>query len=88
MSRELCIMACVFCRSGGFHDWAREQIRDRGLVLKGGRLSGPGESIAKTFILHVCQVSSRNDLDTDPDAAARFHEHIRKPYMAWKEVQP
>ena len=85
MSRELCIMACVFCRDWAFQDWAHEQIRDRCLVTENSKLSGHGESMTKAFILHICQVSSRNDLDVDADAARRFHELVRKPFLEWKE---
>uniref|UniRef100_A0AAU6W2W2 Uncharacterized protein n=1 Tax=Pseudomonas phage Touem01 TaxID=3138548 RepID=A0AAU6W2W2_9VIRU len=43
------------------------------------------EQEAKDFILARCQVTSRNDLDAYPHAAARFHEAVRKPFLAWKE---
>lgn len=75
MSRELCIMACVFCRDPLFQKWVAERT---------GRPVA-GESTAKVFILAASQVESRNDLDTDPDAADRFHDQVRKPFLAWKE---
>lgn len=28
---------------------------------------------------------SRRELDTNPTAAERFHEHLRKPYLAWRD---
>lgn len=73
--RELCIMACVFCRDPLFRKW---MSRD-----------GPSinENAAKGIILGVCGVKSRNELDTNPEAAARFHELVRKPFLAWKEGQ-
>jgi hypothetical protein len=74
-SRELCIMACIFCREPQFHQWLAETTD----------LVKPRDGQAKAFILRQCQVSSRNDLDTDPDAAARFHDLVRKPFLAWKE---
>ena len=66
MSRELCIMACVFCRDPLFHKWMT-------------KLGGPSinEGTAKSIILEVCGVTSRNDLDTDADAAQRFHDLVR-----------
>lgn len=84
-SRELCIMACVFCRDWAFQDWAHQQIRDRDLVVVNGKLAGHGEAMAKAFILHVCEMSSRNDLDVDAAAAERFHARVRKPFLEWKE---
>lgn len=83
MTRELCIMACAFCRDPAFQDWAREVWK----VAKGEPPRLSGESVAKTFIVTVCGIKSRNELDTNPEAAQRFHDHIRKPYLAWREQQ-
>lgn len=87
MSRELCIMACVFCRDPLFQEWAIEQVMDQRLALVGCQLTVLNEPVAKAFILHVCEVSSRNDLDVDEDAAQRFHILVRKPFLEWKEGQ-
>lgn len=76
--RELCIMACVFCRDPLFKEWIRKQSPI------GTHINDEG---AKAFILSLCQVASRNELDTDPAAAERFHRLIRSPFMAWKEAQ-
>ena len=73
-SRDLCIMACVFCRDQMFHRWLQS--------IQPGDVS---EDIAKQFIVITCEVTSRNDLDRDPAAAERFHNLIRKPFLAWKE---
>ena len=43
------------------------------------------EEVAADHIRDVCEVGSRADLDHDVTAAARFHEQIRKPFLAWKE---
>lgn len=87
MSRELCIMACVFCRDGAFQNWAMKHVAELQLVVEGGLKPGRRERAAKALILHLAGVDSRNDLDTDPDAAKRFHELVRKPFLAWKEAQ-
>lgn len=77
-TRELCVMACCFCRDRQFWAWIRE-------------LDGTGfdfdERDAKSFILIVCGVKSRNELDTNPEAAKLFHDQVRTPFLAWKEVQ-
>lgn len=75
-SRELCIMACVFCKDAEFWRWMTS-IDPKGAMFD--------EDGAKTFILTACVVASRNELDTDPAAAARFHELVRKPLVDWKE---
>lgn len=33
----------------------------------------------------VCDIDSRSELDHDENAADRFHEEIRLPFLAWKE---
>lgn len=79
MARDLCIMACVFCRDPKFHEWMKH--------LDGSDFPFD-EHDAKAFILVACNVTSRNFLDTNPVATERFHEHIRKPFNAWKEANP
>ena len=77
MTRDLCIIACIFCRDSQFHQWLAETAG----------LTKPRDGQAKAFILRVCSISSRNELDTNPDAAYLFHELVRKPFLAWKELQ-
>lgn len=40
---------------------------------------------AAAFIREVCQVESRRQLAEDREAEKRFHQFLRKPYVAWKE---
>lgn len=70
----LCIMACTFCADPEFRQWADSVGADR--------IESEGD--AKLFILRECGVSSRKQLDTDPDATKRFHKLIREPYMTWR----
>ncbi len=77
-NRDLCIMACVFCRDKAFHKWAQDGVPYTVPM---------GEEMAKAFILNTCRVGSRNDLDKNPVAAQLFHEKIRKPFLEWKEAQ-
>jgi hypothetical protein len=76
--RDLCIMACVFCRDPLFLRW---------LASLDGTGAEYDDEAAKTFIIFACGVTSRSDLDTDPTAAARFHELVRVPFLTWKEAQ-
>lgn len=76
MSRDLCIMACVFCRDPLFQTWLGEQAGDR-----------IDEAGAKSYILTACRIASRNELDTNQDAALRFHALVREPFLRWKEQQ-
>lgn len=74
--RDLCIMACVFCKDPQFQAWLRSMAPDLGEV---------NEVMAKAFIIEACDVASRNELDTNPAAAERFHQLVRLPFLAWKE---
>ena len=40
---------------------------------------------AAEFIRVVCNVESRRQLATDPHAEERFHQYLRRPFVAWKE---
>lgn len=75
-ARELCIMACAFCRYRDFREYLQEIDPQHEPWTEGG---------AKEFILAACQVKSRNELDSNPAAAQRFHELIRQPFLAWRE---
>lgn len=72
MSRDLQIMACVFCKAPAFQKWVAGQT--------GG---AENEAAAIAFILEKCDVNSRTELDT-PEAAPRFHSEVRKPYLKWE----
>lgn len=45
------------------------------------------EEDAVGFIRDVCLVASRRDLATNAEAARRFHEHIRRPFVEYCEKQ-
>ncbi len=81
-NRDLCIMACVFCKDPLFQRWIKEQAEADGV----DGLSWCSEAGAKAFILSLCRVESRNELDTNVHAGARFLEQVRAPYFAWKET--
>lgn len=88
MNRDLCIMACIFCREPEFQKWAGAQARaQRWLFIGDVDMKVDDDRMAKRFILSQCQVKTRNELDTNPDAAQRFHELVRKPFLEWKEAQ-
>ena len=76
--RDLCIMACTFCRAPDFLAYLQE-IDPAGEVWT--------ESGAKDFILVACQIKSRAELDRDQAAQKKFHDLIRLPFVAWREKQ-
>lgn len=78
--RQLCIMACSFCRNPAFLRWLSVCSVEAGMPEEPFT-----EEMAKDFILVICHVESRNELDTNEAAAQRFHLLVREPYMQWKE---
>lgn len=84
MKRDLCIMACALCRDKLFQEWVIGGVR---AGLLGHLLADSDEGLSKAFILDACDISSRKYLDTNPYAAKRFHELVRKPFLDWKEHQ-
>lgn len=50
------------------------------------RFAGVSSSAdAAAWIRQTCGVESRADLDHNPEAARKFHDLIRKPYLQSKE---
>lgn len=64
----LCVEACSYCVDPAFLEW-------RG---------GIDSTEAKAWILGVCDVSSRKDLDRHAPAADRFITNVRRPFMRWQ----
>ena len=87
-TRELCVMACCFCRDPLFQNWVMQ--RDDRVELPATSAANASlfkDQSAKLYITMKCGVNSRNELDTNPEAAQRFHDQIRTPFLAWKEAQ-
>ncbi|WP_186260378.1 hypothetical protein [Burkholderia gladioli] len=42
---------------------------------------------AADFIRTICEVESRRELATDPEAAHRFEILVRRPFVAWRRNQ-
>jgi hypothetical protein len=64
---ELAKLAGIFCCQSEFYDFAG--LTDR--TMEG----------ARDWILRVCGIQSRRDLDHNPTAAKIFHDRVRKPYL-------
>lgn len=43
------------------------------------------EDEAAMFIRYVCEIESRRELDTNKRAAWRFHEILRRTFIAWNK---
>ncbi|MFC4275546.1 hypothetical protein [Achromobacter aloeverae] len=62
---ELAKLAGIFCQQPEFWEFA----------------GVPDGECARDWILDICCISSRRELDHNPVAARIFHDLVRKPYM-------
>lgn len=81
-SKDLRVLACMFCKDPQFHAYLRAISMDLGGAPAEGSLVD--EAFARTFVLEACKVASRTELDLNSIAAYRFHQLVRGPFMAWK----
>lgn len=72
----LCREACDYCETPSFRKWVSAD--DEELA---------SEADAKEWILNVCGVLSRKELDTQPTAGNRFVNMVRLPFMRWQREQ-
>jgi hypothetical protein len=43
------------------------------------------ERDAAQFIRYVCEIESRAELETNKEAERRFHEYLRRTFLAWRD---
>lgn len=70
----LCRLAVQWCQDERFQEWAYNQ-----------NAHDQNEAGAKQFICETCGIESRKELDTNPEAADKFHRLIRIPYSKYLE---
>lgn len=73
----LCLLAVQWCKDPTHWRWWR--------LKSGGVYNVENEEEAKHMTLVTCNIKSRKELDTNPEAARIFQNKIRKPYMDWLE---
>jgi hypothetical protein len=74
----LCMLAVQWCKDENFQGWLLEPSRRF--------VSLDWEKDARAMLLHKCQIQSRRDLDTNPEAANLFQTLIRTPFMAYLDT--
>lgn len=73
---DLCWRAVQWCKEQEFHWWlASVVLPERPHDLR------VDEEDAKGYILEWCGITSRKELDTNPEAARKFNQLIRGPYQ-------
>ncbi|WP_186216281.1 hypothetical protein [Burkholderia gladioli] len=71
-------LACSLPADPQFREWAALQSSSEPLTVKE----------AGDFVKAVCGIVSRNALKTDAAAEQRFHQFLRRPFLAWKQQAP
>lgn len=69
-------IAAILARDEDFQKWARDQFADAGSA-HGGE---PSEALATRFIKTMCDIDSRAELDTNPEALVAFQTRVEIPY--------
>ena len=64
-NKQLLLLAIRFCSNPDFLIWSNTTNQNE----------------AKAFICKTCNITSRKQLDTLPEAANLFHQQIRRPFV-------
>lgn len=65
----------ILCKDEDFQKWSREQLEQSSWVQ-----TEPSEENAIKLVKTICGIESRAELDTDPEALARYQTLIEIPY--------
>jgi hypothetical protein len=76
--------AALLCENPMFHQFLSERVTYKGKQVTSEHW-GSNDNAAK-WVRYKCHVESRSQLDSDSTAAERFHQLVRKPYTAWRNV--
>lgn len=74
---DLAKLAGVLCGDPDFQLWLEESMQSLPDAVGGTE----GAERSAVLVRHICGVQSRAELDHNPEAAAIFHNVIRKPWM-------
>jgi hypothetical protein len=69
-------LSAMLPRDRVFREWVTTFTTDTDTVT---------EAQAVQFVRIVCDIESRRELATDPQAERRFHELLRRPFIAWRD---
>lgn len=72
---DLCWRAVQWCKEPEFMSWINS-VTHNGIFWHVRT-----HEDAREFVCEMCGVESRNELDTNPDAARKFNQLIRGPYQ-------
>jgi len=73
---QLAKLAALFCGKADFRTFLMRRWKDVDQIDTAQQ--------AAEHIKLVCEVKSRKEFDNDAEAAARFHDRVRIPYVNWQ----
>lgn len=76
-ARPLCVLACQWCNDPKFWEWSNT-VTHAGIFWY-----VKNKQDAFELITEICEVKSRKELDSNPEAAEMFNVCFRNPYMKW-----
>lgn len=79
---ELARLAGILCGDNDFRMWL-QSVAPREALALGLKADEPSERAA-VVVRFMCGVESRAELDHNDQAAERFHELIRKPWLSFR----
>lgn len=74
---SLARLAALWCKDARFFEYICTQTNFE------VDMQQPRHAECRRFILEVCRIESRRFLDHNKNAAKRFHNYIRLPFMAY-----
>ena len=75
----LALLAVQWCKEPKFWEWLNTKCGDVTALTN--------ENDVKLYILAICGIDSRKELNTSKLAERRFNRFIREPYMEWLKDQ-
>lgn len=85
---ELGRWAAIRCTEEPFRVWLADAHGSLWGRIRGDDETLTAEEVAAEMVRRLCHVTSRRDIDTNPEAFDKFHRLIRQPYAAWLKANP
>lgn len=84
----LCALAVKWCKTTHFFEWIAPvfdrfqggSVESAHGISKASATAASREEFCRAAVLTMCDVESRKELDTNPEAAEKFHRLIRGPF--------
>ena len=82
-SERLSYVAAMLCKNEGFWTWIQGDERIKQILRKTDHPDM--ESLSIEWMCRAIGMKSRSELDKNEAMATRFHEEVRKPFLAWQD---